>query len=345
MASFTIGIPVRNGERYLRQAITSAVSQKRPADEILIIDDASTDSTSQIIHSMELKANIRTMYNNNPTGYADAFMRIARYAKGDYVVFLSCDDLLADDFLLHVEKAMEKYPASRHVYSGCYYIDENGIRKGASPEPHSPEPVLFPGKIYSQNYLRSVFQGNNIHRFLGFAIERNLLLNECPIRKEAGLIMDDDMFVRVGAFTDVVGISQPLVSVRIHSMSEAGKLESLSLKLAEDYLFQTKNYASHSTHLDPEDILLYHKLNSRFVDSLFLEGVRKGRGDWVERAICLREEFDTYVPGFMNGELSGWRKILWSIARKDRGSNVVFKIYNTFRPMMKKTKKLMTSLN
>lgn len=339
---FTIGIPVRNGEKYLRQAIVSAVSQTRPADEILLIDDASTDATLQIIRSPEWEGKISYLYNDNPTGYADAFTRVAHHAKADYIVFLSCDDLLENDFLLHIEKAMQKYPASRHIYSGCHYIDENGLCKGASPKQHSLEPALYAGKEYSQNYLRSVYQGNNIHRFLGFVIERNLLLNECPIRKEAGLIMDDDLFVRVGALTDVVGISQPLVSVRSHSMSEAGRLESLSLKLAEDYLFQTRYYASHTTHLDPCDIRLYHKLNTRFINSLFMEALRKGREDWVERALCLREEFETYVPGFMKAELSGWQNILWSVARKDEGNFTVFRTYNRFRPMIKKAKRLIS---
>jgi glycosyltransferase involved in cell wall biosynthesis len=335
MYTFTIGIPVRNGERYLQEALESALKQTRPADEILVVDDASTDETARIARSKNWGGKVRYIYNENPTGFADAFTRVAQHARSDYITFLACDDLLGPDFLLHVENAIERYPTSRHVYTGCHYIDENGSIHGASPEPFSFNPVLYPGKKYSQSYLRSVFIGNNIHRFHGFVIDRHLLLNECPIRKDAGLIMDDDLFVRVGEFTDVVGISQPLVSCRNHSMSETNRLESLSLQLAEDYLFQTMHHELQTSYLDPSDIQLYHELNVRFIRSLFMEGLRVGRKDWLGRALCLRDEFEKYRPGYMNTKLSKVEKVLWKIAHSDRSNFLAFGIYEKLHPILK----------
>jgi glycosyltransferase involved in cell wall biosynthesis len=67
---FTIAIPVRNGEKYLKQAIESTVSQNRIPDEILIVDYASTVVTSSIAKSYGNK--ITSRFFNKPTRLLDA---------------------------------------------------------------------------------------------------------------------------------------------------------------------------------------------------------------------------------------------------------------------------------
>jgi glycosyltransferase involved in cell wall biosynthesis len=45
MRTVSAVIPVHNGERYLREALDSALGQSRPADEVIVVDDGSTDGT------------------------------------------------------------------------------------------------------------------------------------------------------------------------------------------------------------------------------------------------------------------------------------------------------------
>ncbi len=311
--TFTIGIPVWNGERYLREAIASALAQTRPADEVIVVDDASSDASAQIALEPCWSGRIRYIYNDNPSGFADAFNRIARLATSSYVVILSCDDVLDPDYLLHAESALRQHPSVRFCYSGYRNINKNGEEVGVSPEPHSLEPTFFRGKEYSSYYLQSVYTGRQIHRFLGVAIARDLLLNECPIRKQAGLIADNDLFVRVGAFTDVVGISQPLVRLRIHRDSVSNTVQSLSLRLAEDYLFLTCYHAANPMHLSPSDIEVYHKLAERFINELLLSSLLRGRFEWLQRAVNLRIELEKHAP-LHRSDSSLLTRVLWVLA-------------------------------
>jgi len=315
---FSLCIPVHNGAMYLREAILSALSQSRPADEILIVDDASTDDSAKIANSREFRGKVRYIFNERSTGWVDAFSRAAALAKGDFVTILGCDDLLHKDFLLHVEQALVKNPAARLCFTGHHYINADGFVQGASPEPHSVNPILYAGKDYAGRYLRGVYSGNHIHRFLGIAVSRNLLLKDCPIRKEAGLIADDDLFVRLGAITDVVGISMPLSSVRNHEASVTGRLESLVLRLAEDYLFQVRNRKPH-IHIEAKDAEIYHCLAARFINELMLNGLMTGKIEWVLKAISLRIAFEKEAPGFMNNTLSFQSKLLWKLVRNGTG--------------------------
>jgi glycosyltransferase involved in cell wall biosynthesis len=55
-------IPVYNGERFLEEAIQSVLAQTLPPDEIIVVDDGSTDGTAQIIAELAATAAVPVRY-------------------------------------------------------------------------------------------------------------------------------------------------------------------------------------------------------------------------------------------------------------------------------------------
>jgi|WetSurSiteA1Bulk_404760.scaffolds.fasta_scaffold28865_2 glycosyltransferase involved in cell wall biosynthesis len=332
---FSIIIPAHNGETYIIQTIESALSQSRNADEVVIIDDASTDTTAEIAKGYGSR--IKYHFNQKATGFVDAWNRGIERASGDFVTILHHDDLLHPDYLEQIEKAVMRFPKVKHFYTACNYIDENGSVIKTPPQPYTLAPVLYSGREYAHNYLKGVITNNHIHRCPGVTSQRNLLLNECTYRKEAGHIADDDFFLRVGAFTDVVGISQPLTSYRHHSGSETGRLDLLSLKLAEAYLFQVRYYKNGSSLIAPGDILKINEQAVRFINLLLFQGVLYKRYEWIQRAHELRVEFEKINPDYMEENLPNWAKRLWSLMQTAGSSRLAASLYvralNTIRQM------------
>ena len=332
---FSIVIPAHNGESFIRYAIESALFQTRNADEVIVIDDASADTTAEITKSYGSK--IQYYYNQKSTGFVDAWNRAIERASSDFLTILHQDDILHPDYLKHIEKAILCFPKAKQFYTACNYIDENGAVIKNSPEPYSLEPVLYSGREYARNYLNGVITNNHIHRCPGVTTQRKLLIEECTYRKEAGHIADDDFFLRVGAFTDVVGISQPLAGYRHHSGSETGRLDLLSLKLAEAYLFQVQYYRDRTSLLDPEDIVKINEQAVRFINLLLFQGVLYKRDEWIQRAQELRGELEKIKPGFMDRNLANWAKRLWSLTQNTGSSCLRVSLYvqalNTMRQM------------
>lgn len=315
---FSVVIPAHNGEQFLRDTIDSAISQTRPFNEILVIDDASTDNTSLIATSPEWQGRVAYRFNSVATGFVDAWNRAVQYASGDFVTILHQDDLLDPCYLEMVERAITLYPAVEHVYSGCNYIDGAGkvIR---STNTASREPICYTGKQYAHNYLAGVQSNQHIHRCPGVTTRRDLLLHRCTYRKEAGHIADDDFFLRVGAFTDVVGIAAPLASYREHRNSETGRLELLSYRLAKDYLFQSRYYLDSETLLNGDDIACIHRQTVRFINLLLFQALLLDNRHWVVAASNMRQEFDALLPGRMETVIPLWAKGMWKlIARSNR---------------------------
>lgn len=322
---FTIGIPVKNGEQYLADAIRSAVQQTRPPDEIIVLDDASGDGSAAIAKSPHWDGQVRYVFNDHSTGFADAFNRIGAIADGDYVTILGADDALDINALSVLEEGLLAFPDAGLCYTGFWYIDETGRKIGSSPRPFSTKATLYEGQSYLRAYLEGVQSGEHIHRCAGFAVDRMLLREKCPFRREAGLIADDDFFVRLGGLTTVVGISQPLVSVRRHPGAISSKLESLALQLAEDYLVQVRARATDTYNVSPQSVVIYHGLARRFLDALFLESLRRGRPEFLQRAFELQQELGSLVPDYGREMECTWRERVWHKATNDTLANLTLR--------------------
>jgi glycosyltransferase involved in cell wall biosynthesis len=322
--TFSIAIPVHNGEKYLAATLASVLNQKRRADEILAVDDASTDQSSKILQSPEWSGNVRYIFNERSTGFVDAWNRVVQFARSDFVTILHQDDLLDPEYLLNIEHGLASYPSCQHIYCGYYYIDAAGKRIGESPTPHLLTPVIRSGKEYAHRYLEGVIHNRHIHRCPGVTTARTLLFNKCPYRKEAGLIADDDFFLRVGQFTDVVEISQPLASFRQHDESATARLESLSHRLAQDYIFQTRCYRTQLSLLGESDVARIHDQAIRFINSYFRESLLKNDFAAITRAKKLRQEFEDIEVGVFLRKSSLLSRLLWTIVENaNPGSTVI----------------------
>lgn len=87
----SIIIPCFNNEKFIGQAIESCILQNYREKEIIIVNDGSTDSSSQVIDSYKDKIHIITQQN---TGGSGARNRGIGIAKGKFIKFLDADDFL-----------------------------------------------------------------------------------------------------------------------------------------------------------------------------------------------------------------------------------------------------------
>ena len=96
-------ITTYNYGHYLERAIRSALDQTIDKDqyEVIIIDDASTDHTSQILENY--KEDIRSIRFEKNNGLSAARNEGIRKAKGQFIVFLDADDYIQRD-LLYIQK-------------------------------------------------------------------------------------------------------------------------------------------------------------------------------------------------------------------------------------------------
>lgn len=90
----TIGIPAYNAEEHILHAIESALSQDWPNKEIVIVDDASTDLTWQLLETFSMHIDIMRIFRMiENAGVAKVRNRILECARGSFLVFFDDDDV------------------------------------------------------------------------------------------------------------------------------------------------------------------------------------------------------------------------------------------------------------
>jgi glycosyltransferase involved in cell wall biosynthesis len=82
-------IPVFNGERYLEEAVDSVLAQSHRPIEVIVVDDGSTDGTSEVAASLGGQVSYVRQENQGPAAARNTGLRMA---QGEFVAFLDVDD-------------------------------------------------------------------------------------------------------------------------------------------------------------------------------------------------------------------------------------------------------------
>ena len=127
----SIGMPVFNGEKYLKEALDSILNQTFKDFELIISDNASTDRTKQICLEYMIKDN-RIRYHQNKTnvGAANNYNHVFELSTGKYFKWTAYDDVLAPEYLQECVSILDKDPSIVMCHSKASCIDENSVLIG-----------------------------------------------------------------------------------------------------------------------------------------------------------------------------------------------------------------------
>lgn len=125
-------MPAFNASTYIVQAIECILNQTYRNFELLIADDASTDSTKQIIDEFAMKdSRIVTLHNQENLGYLKTWNKLILQAKGEFIAFQDADDFSSFSRIQLQLEFLEKNPEVSLVGCNFSYVDASG-RKSVS---------------------------------------------------------------------------------------------------------------------------------------------------------------------------------------------------------------------
>ncbi len=124
----SIGMPVYNAERYLRGALDSLLAQDYPNYELIISDNASTDTTEQICRGYaDDDPRIRYCRNETNLGGITNHNKLMQMASGKYFMLAAHDDLRAPTCISECVTALEENPEAVFCCTQTVFIDEEGV--------------------------------------------------------------------------------------------------------------------------------------------------------------------------------------------------------------------------
>ncbi|MGB4268685.1 MAG: glycosyltransferase [Spirochaetota bacterium] len=131
MPTVSIGMPVYNGHRFIREALDSVLAQTFTDYELIISDNASDDDTQLICNEYCKKySRIKYVRHKKNLGPYWNFNFVTQNAKGKFITLLAHDDILEPMFLEKTVKYMLQEPSAVLVASDFQIIDQNGTELG-----------------------------------------------------------------------------------------------------------------------------------------------------------------------------------------------------------------------
>ena len=121
----TIAIPNYNSAAFITESIGSVLRQTRGDFELLVIDDASTDDSANIVQSFS-DPRIRFYQNTARLGLVGNWNACLERARGEYVCIFHDDDVMLPEMLERSVGVLEQHPNAGYVFSAIERIDALG---------------------------------------------------------------------------------------------------------------------------------------------------------------------------------------------------------------------------
>ena len=168
--------PVYNGAKYLEPFLRSVLQQSFPHFELIMVDDGSTDSSIEIIKTYQKKDSRIHLIGQNHKGAGSARNFGLSRAKGQYIIFLDCDDWFSEDFFKTMIDRIEADQSDIAICEFFIYNQQTGeMGKSAIPETRNQ-------KIERTNLVFDIFAPNpwtKLYR-ISFLKKKELLFQEIP---------------------------------------------------------------------------------------------------------------------------------------------------------------------
>ena len=225
--SFTASVLINNynNARYIKACVDSVLAQTRPADEIVVYDDGSTDESLAILRGygdrIRLIEGIHDYSRKSRASQSNAVYEGFRAARGDWLFLLDGDDLFQPEKIELVRAAVGERRDVSLVQSPCLIVDENGQAKGT-----------YQDVRFHQSHLRQrIFRENDVDFFYptsAMVVHRSAMEQIMPLDMTVcpELACDTRIAMCTPLLGEIIVLNEPLAVWRRHSTSYITSLES-----------------------------------------------------------------------------------------------------------------------
>ena len=188
--SVSVVVPNYNHANYLSQCLKAILDQSVKPQEIIIIDDASTDNSVEVISKFAKQdSSVKLILNEKNLGTELTCVKGLEFATGDYIIFAGADDYLLPGFFEQSLRLLAKYPEAGICSALCRRINGNGDYIDTVPE--TPYVANTPCYISPEKMRFNMLNTNTWEVMVSTVLYNRQLLNKAKAYSlDAGKYID-----------------------------------------------------------------------------------------------------------------------------------------------------------
>jgi glycosyltransferase involved in cell wall biosynthesis len=202
----SVVMSVYNGEKYLQAAVDSILRQSFQDFEFIIINDGSTDRSSEILASFAVRDGRIRIIEVPHQGITKSLNLGLSYCQGKYVARMDADDISLPDRFAKQVAFLDKSYGTVAIGSAAELIDEDDESLGIWERPITHEAL-------EKEHLRGA-SGRIIHPSV--MMRARMLKNIGGYREDLSVGQDYDLFLRLGEVGRIGNLPEVLLRYRLH---------------------------------------------------------------------------------------------------------------------------------
>ncbi|MEM6590712.1 MAG: glycosyltransferase [Cyanobacteria bacterium P01_C01_bin.73] len=239
--SISVIIPAFNSENHIHSALESVVNQTYQPKEVIVIDDASTDNTANLVLEQYPSVNLIQLRENG--GAARARNKGLSVASGELIAFLDSDDQWLPNYLETQINALAGAPDAVLVVCDYLAVKRNGSEITISTKPLSIYPDL----------THHLLVYNFIPTMSLVVLRKKMLPETSPLREDLKIAHDFDLYLRLSTAGNILHVPHTLMRKVDHSDNLTANYRRCLYETYEalDSFFNSEAGQAYS-HLQPE---------------------------------------------------------------------------------------------
>jgi glycosyltransferase involved in cell wall biosynthesis len=283
---------VHNGERYVREAVDSILTQTLSDLELVIVNDGSSDATAAILATYT-DPRVRVFDNQRNVGPAAARSKAIRAARAEYIAIQDADDVALPMRLEKQICLLEKTRSVGLVGSHAITIDEQGNQQGLMAYPPADDRDIKWDLLFHNPFIHSsvVFRRSILELTGLYTDDPNIC---------RGFVEDYELVSRVNRVAESANIPEPLEKYRLNPIGASARTAAEQQRQVEEISKRNICWLLGWTEMDPCAWCALKRFSLKWAPLT---------ADEVSRALALNEAIhETFASRYLTRDLTGQRR-------------------------------------
>jgi len=228
MPLFSVIIPLYNKENYIQQTIKSVLQQTIADFELIVVNDASTDKSVEIVSQIS-DTRIQLIENLQNSGLSTTRNHGISKASGKIIALLDADDVWLPTFLETIKNLHKTFPEAS-IY-GTDYIEKYASQEALEPKKNISQTLKGTSFIVSDFFKASMFQP--IFSQSNLAFKKEICAESVVFNPQITFAEDIDFYIKYGSKYKVAYHYEALAEIRFDVPNQMSK-RSIASKILPD---------------------------------------------------------------------------------------------------------------